>query len=74
VYAGPNPAIAERMLASMTMLAGRARRTEDLSALRTAVQETYEAASRHTEGPLNRERLSVARQRAMAALGVGVER
>ncbi len=68
VYAGPNPAIGERMLASMTMLATRARRAADRAALRTTVEATYEAASRHTEAPLDRTRLTTARQRALAAL------
>ncbi len=68
VYAGPNPAIGERMLAAMAMLALRARRDDDRAALRSAVEETFEAASRHTEAPRDRTRLAAAHQRAMAAL------
>ena len=70
VYAGPNPAIAERMLAAMTMLAARARREDDRSALRTAIEETYQAACRQTKAPHSRQRLTAARQCALAALGV----
>lgn len=60
-HVGQNVAVAERLLDTMAMLAGRVSRDEDRVALSSEIEETHRAAQRDIDAQSDRVRLTTAR-------------
>ena len=68
IYADRNPAIAERLLQMLRMLAAAARRPEDRAAVGRAADFVVDAAQRHLEDREHRARIEARRTQVIGAL------
>jgi uncharacterized membrane protein len=71
VYAGANPAVAERVLQGAALLAERARRAADRDSLRLTIEDIFETSRDRMEAESDRQRLGAAYRAARAALEHG---
>lgn len=67
IFAGPNPAISERLLRTLAMLAGAAQRSEDLAVVGEQAGIVWREADRQIEDPLLRSQVERQYRRALAA-------
>lgn len=68
VFAGRNPAISERLLRTLTVLAGAACRSGDLAAIRAQADIVSREAARHIEEAVHRSTLEQQYRRVLTAI------
>ncbi|HEX6974802.1 MAG TPA: hypothetical protein VF147_10395, partial [Vicinamibacterales bacterium] len=71
VYAGANPAVSERMLQGVALLAERARRYADRDSLSATIEDLFETSRDRMDVESDRQRLGAAYRAARAALDRG---